>query len=467
MQNTHSGRQIHEFCRQRNFSHYILRCIIYGIIFLIALPMLIFLAVDPGQWKEWTSWLCILLCTFFGYKLFVAISALINPENGVLGKSLRVYSDGTVETDIPHMFRKVDEDLTDGCMTFGRLLVGKEWILGEEAMRVNRVRGIFRSNMLKKNAREYGIILVDDNDNILTATITRKSDWEAAYNYLTGLFPQADSGEMKDYMTFIAHSCEEREENNKRFERQSAEWQSRRNAEDTGFVFQIGKGEPTSNATLAQILDAIDTLEEKQEIWLTPCIPLQGKAGYNIRLSCRNTGKEALYRIGVFFVEGEEEVRLFVANFTKEDAKTILTDYVKKKAVPDVSQWEERIHTQETKKNENYILFVDSMRYDHILFDDVAEAFEWLKAGKCFRMLLRTPSWQTGYMCVESKTDKYKVEVVGYDSKHQIWGYRIHTVYGGHVINWLSNYYTNDEFPHITPEWQDISPEVRKWLNRK
>lgn len=410
----------------------------------------------------WGPFICMLVGVYFFVRLIRCILALMKPEWGKLGKSVRIYSDGTIHTDIQAIFAQIDKDIEENGKKFGKIWVGKDWILGIEAMRIDRIRGIFTFTMWRGKMREHSICLVDDQQNILTTSLTFVKQLDELNGYLTGLLPRTATGNFKDYLAFVAKDKEEMEAFNDEF-------LHGKTPETSEFVFTGTDGIPTSLATSELIRQSINALQPDERIRLVACNPPDSEWGNCTGMTCYRLDDEEQYALLAYFcTEDDREAAFVLRPVPTARAYAVLLTYFEKLEVPDVTTWEDQtymLYGQEPM--EDYVLYVDGHKYDHINFDDVLASFEDLKEGKCNAFLIRTPGWQNGYMEVTGTEDRYTVEVAGFDSKDEVRGFRTNTIYGGHVTYWLSEYYHQYKYPEIRDDWEDITAEVREKIQAK
>lgn len=231
------------------------------------------------------------------------------------------------------------------------------------------------------------------------------------------------------------------------------------------FVMKGADDIPTSLVTTDLIRQTMEQMQPGEHFMLTSMIPLKSAWGESYDLSCHRIDGERPFVIVAYFAGKDNESIVYTLRFiSTTKAYAILSNYFEKREVPDVSDWENQTHrlNQHTPL-EDYVLYVDGHKYDHITYEDVMVSWEELNEGKCKSILLRTPSWQNGYMGVVGSKDKYTVEVAGFDSNHEICGFRTQTKYGGHVTYWLSDYFHEYKYPEIRADWEDISEEVRAY----
>lgn len=378
------------------------------------------------------------------------------PRRGTLARSLRPYLEDWGTTDVLDLFSRIDKDMEEHGTQFDSVWVGREWVLGEEAMPIERIRGIFSFKTPTGSHPEWNICLVDDRRHVQITSLASERDMNKVYSHLTKLLPRAACGNFRDYMSFVGKTDEEMVLFNALF-------LSGDNDEKTEFVFRGSDGIPTSLITPDLIIETVDCLQPGQQVMLTPCIPLASPWGNSTSLACQRIDDDAFILIAYF--KGRE--RDLYASPVCSRVKTLkaLLDYFGTSQVPDPSGWEYLTpQVEQDVPKENYLLDVDDRTYEHITYDDVMASWEDLNEGKCRMILLHTLTCQSGYMQVSGSADNYTVEVVGLDSEDQICGYRTHTRYGGHVTQWLYDYYHEYKYPELRDDWDDITEELHKFI---
>lgn len=441
-------------CYARNRNHYIKWCLIYGLIMSFTFPpgvAMLFYA----QLFNWVSWVLTLVGALCLYKLVTGLLSIFNPDNGKLGRSVKRYSDGTIHTDVAFIFGEIEKDIHEHGKKFGCFWIGKEWALGEEAMRVEFIRGIFSFKIWKGKRYEYAICLVDEQENVQVTNLTREKELDALYDYLRERIPGAASGNFEDYTAFIGKDDAQREAFEQKFEAVKREGSKT-------FVFKDVDDMPTSHVTTELIRERMNTMEPGQRFILTPCLPIAFERGKCTYLSCHRVEAAGQFVLLLYYENTKGNPEIYALRFIPLlKARNILTDFFENKVVPDMTGWEDQSHLlRQERPLEDYVLYVDEHKYDHIDFGDVQASWENLNEGKCDRLLLRTPGWQNGYLEVAGTKDNYTVEVAGFDSNHQVHGFRTRTPYGGHVVHWLHEYYHHYKYPEIRDGWEDITEEV-------
>ena len=79
-----------------------------------------------------------------GYLAYTGLRDAFCPEKSQLARSIRQQLPYPEEAPpVKELFAMVDEDVRQNGQWFGRLAVGREWILGDEVSYIPRIRGVF------------------------------------------------------------------------------------------------------------------------------------------------------------------------------------------------------------------------------------------------------------------------------------------------------------------------------------
>lgn len=201
-------------CHDRNKDYYVKWCWIYAVVMFLALPADV-VTFFLGDGMGWIHIPLTLVGLFALCKWVICLLSIFHPEYGKLGRSLRRYSDGSIHTNVSSMFELIEKDIHENGRQFGKVWVGKEWVLGDEAMRIDRIRGIFDLRQWNTQRMDYYICLIDDLKNDQTTELILEVEMNRLYSYLTSIIPYARRGTYKDYMNFFRMSDAEMEFLNK------------------------------------------------------------------------------------------------------------------------------------------------------------------------------------------------------------------------------------------------------------
>ncbi|MDE7299934.1 MAG: hypothetical protein K2N94_14130 [Lachnospiraceae bacterium] len=167
-----------------------------------------------GLWAGW----CAVRDTFF-------------PARSALAKSIRGQLPYPEDAPpVEELFAMVDRDLKENGEWFDAVGIGREWVLGDQACRIDRIRGIFAVDELHQRHTQTGVrtnrslqlVLFDDRWQTASTTFTQPGELRAAAEYLSLRVPAAARGGRSQYLNFLAMDDIERERFELEFRRKQA-----------------------------------------------------------------------------------------------------------------------------------------------------------------------------------------------------------------------------------------------------
>lgn len=147
-----------------------------------------------------------------GYLAYTGLRDAFCPEKSQLARSIRQQLPYPEEAPpVKELFAMVDEDLRRNGQWFGRLAVGREWILGDEVSYIPRIRGVFwrdetktrhSGNRVTTN-RILQLWILDDRQQCRATDLRQPKELQAALDCLRQRIPAAvfakyDSREYND-----------------------------------------------------------------------------------------------------------------------------------------------------------------------------------------------------------------------------------------------------------------------------
>ena len=238
------------------------------------------------------------------------------PEKSALARSIRSQLPYPEEAPpVKELFAMVDQDLKQNGQWYGRLGVGREWVLGDEASSIPRIRGVF--SRVERHTRHagkrtqvtyiYEIWIVDDRRQQQVTSLRSKGEVEEAMDCLRRRAPAAVFGEYnsREYNDLIYAKEEERRYAQERAYRNRAaqyEEQNRREQEQRAQnqVLTLPDGSVTSRITwdtIHQLLLRPNQTGEIAPFQLVPGVPFQGQGRTFSRLVCLAGGMAQPTRI--------------------------------------------------------------------------------------------------------------------------------------------------------------------------
>lgn len=156
-----------------------------------------------------------LLCI---YETYTDLRDVFCPEKSRLAKSIRSQLPYPDEApDVAELFARVDQDIRANGIWFDRVAIGNEWVLGDEAAFIPRIRGVFPRNEMKmrvsgNRSQTYRIVqlwLVDDRKQTQCTDLRSPSELDMAVKCLRLRCPEAFFSEYKKLYDFVGKSEED------------------------------------------------------------------------------------------------------------------------------------------------------------------------------------------------------------------------------------------------------------------
>ncbi len=296
------------------------------------------------------------------YLAYAAIRDSFFPARSSLAKSIRnqlPYPDEA--PPVEELFAMVDKDLKENGRWFGPVGVGREWVLGDGASKIERIRGVFIINEIHRHHTQTGtrtsrnmeLVLVDDRGRRNGTTFQNLKDLEAAADYVALRVPEARRGSGSQCSSFLTMDESEREE----FERDFCQRRSRRVSEAArreilsegpqDMILKRRDGEVTSRVTAALVEDVLKRCLSGEEsgFELAPTRPIEGGGRSFRSLNCfvrtENPGEPKVLLVLEPVSSGEGENLGLALAADARRAEEILRGWIRRE-VPDLTDWDLR-----------------------------------------------------------------------------------------------------------------------------
>ena len=211
---------------------------------VLVISAALFCMLMVGLQQDRTSWetmdyVALVFCGVGGpllmiggfYLGYVAIRDTFFPEKSSLAQSIRnqlPYSDKSLSVE--KLFAMVDQDLKENGQWFGSVGIGREWVLGDGANRIDRIRGIFVVNEIHQHHTQTGtrtsrnmeLVLIDDRWQRTVTSFHSLKDLQAAADFLAFRVPEARRGVNSANMDFWTMDKRAREDFEREFRRKQA-----------------------------------------------------------------------------------------------------------------------------------------------------------------------------------------------------------------------------------------------------
>lgn len=421
------------------------------------------------------------------YMAYTALRDTFFPSRSALAQSIRSqlpYPDEAPE--VAKLFDMVDRDLKENGQWFGPVGIGKEWVLGDMANRIDRIRGIFVVDQVRvrsggngtRSSRTLELVLIDNRWQKSVTAFRDPGDLQAAADCLALRVPDARRGKNDQYANFLQMDESRREE----FERDFRQKQSRRTSAQVlqesmngpqDMILKLPNGEVTSRVSVSL---AEDTLRrclagEEAGFELIPTRPIEGENRAFRSLSCRvRTEAEGAPEVE-FMLTGGEEGSALVLSTDGRRAEDILRKWLRRE-VPELTGWRpQRIYTapepprpqSRESRARLSLLYASGAAENHTTFteEDIRLAAEGIVDGAYQLVDLTHPN---GYLwirvtagdrndarCTVEATRPGGPELEFYMTKMP----------PRRAAEWLTGYPGGEYLPG-GPEWKNITKQMKK-----
>lgn len=284
------------------------------------------------------------------YMVFHGIKDSFFPEKSALANSIRSQLPYPEEAPpVKELFSLVDGDLKEYGQWFDTLGIGQEWVLGDFATRIDRIRGIFvvdrsrqcHSGNHTRTVRELELVLIDDRWQHWSTSFKKPNELRAAADCLALKVPRARRGSNDQWSSFLNMNDEERES----FEREFRQKESRKVSADLqrellsggtqDMVLSTG-GEVTSRVTASLVEDHVRHCLSGEErcFTLTPNRPVE-RNGLTFR-AIHVSASEGRVWLGA---ETTDSTAIATKGVEEWEARRILLAWLRREA-PDTRSWE-------------------------------------------------------------------------------------------------------------------------------
>lgn len=288
-------------------------------------------------------------------QIVVVVRDACFPEKSALAQSIRSQLEYPDEApDVVELFSMVDNDIAQNGVWFGPLAVGKEWVLGDEASCLARVRGIFyvdeihhhHSSNGTKSSRILQLILLDDRRQTQTTDFLSPDDLEGAVLFLRECLPDAFYGKKAQMESLLKQTDEQWYQTEAALAQQRAERENAKNdfTKQQNTILRRADGSVTSRITLELLRDTLEECQKsaQEAFCLEATRPVSvGQADY-IALEC-TAGSSLGTQVRLLLVQapqtpGAAPGQGMQTLVEPEQAMRLMTDWLRRE-VEDPAQW--------------------------------------------------------------------------------------------------------------------------------
>lgn len=258
-----------------------------------------------------------LFCIIAAIGLFNVVRGAwrLFPTHTILGKSIlqqmKSYESFSDVVDT------INGDMEQEPHVFGSVHMGRKWIVGLEAMRLENIRGVF---WFDQAMEDYVLCCVDKAQNIWAESLRYSDDRDKAAKYLQTTLPDVASGDKDAYIAFLGGET-------------ATTKQTTTNAQvpvilppNVLFSFVTANGIPTSNFTYETVCEALRSLENSSGIALRVLTPGMVSEISFVR-------EASWWSVDVLYHLDDEQCHI-VQTVDEKQAESILETIIKQKRLP-------------------------------------------------------------------------------------------------------------------------------------
>lgn len=381
------------------------------------------------------------LLAVFGMMWLLRSVYFLLPQNSVFGRSVILQG----KRELRSLCKEIDGDLMDGGRMAGPLAVGRKWIVGDEAMLLSRVCGIFTVSSNRQWRHALFLVDVDGNAQI---TVMEEGELQAAAERLRETLPHASGGGAEELGAFLELRADQR----RRFLKPGGPdgpWDP-----GTRLAFLGGDGIPTSHFCGADVEAAFREMKPGGSVGFT-LTGVEIPQGAGMALLAERDGEG--YRLSIPF-ETESGVERAVCPVKPETALAALQMVLKTGRMPDFSNW------GRVKPNEPpppYQLIVDRQLYRHITQEDVDRTLEGLAAGTYRAFSLMRPDRSSGGLFVDRVPEGGYQVLAAVPAGEDLKWMETNTARDDQIHFWTRTYYEQSVFPYLSG-WEDVTKVMER-----
>lgn len=177
---------------------------------------------EKAELSDWAVWIVsggafLLFTGCFLYETYTDLRDALCPAKSRLAKSIRSQLPYPDEAPpVEELFAMVDRDIQANGQWFDRVAIGREWVLGDDASSIPRIRGVFSRDEVKvrvtgnrrQSTRIVELWIVDDRRQLQTTTLRSPSELQMAAACLRLRAPEARFDSYERMSAFIGQTEE-------------------------------------------------------------------------------------------------------------------------------------------------------------------------------------------------------------------------------------------------------------------
>lgn len=427
------------------------------------------------------------------YISFIGVRDTFFPAKSALAQSIRnqlPYPDEA--PPVEKLFAMVDADLKENGQWFHSVGIGKEWVLGDLANRIDRIRGIFTEDKIHSHHTQHGtqssrslkLILIDNRWQKSVTDFNNPKELQAAADCLALRVPDAARGKNDQCSNFLNMDDIQKE----KFEREFRQKQSLRASDQMqkevlrggpqDMILRQADGSVTSRVTSSLVEERLKSCLKGEETGfsLIPTRPVKenGEAFQGLHCSViQEGGRMEKVLLLLEQVPSGGNLNLAMGLETEpRQAREILQGWLRRQ-IPNLAGWEQRQmpaisqntapQPQQTAKARLVLVFASGASEGHTTFtqEDVQVAAEGLIDGTYQMVDLTLPP---GYLWIRVEAgDKMDGRCTVEATRPDLDKLRFFSIKASprQAAFWLTAYALGEFLPGENG-WKDITKQMEK-----
>lgn len=420
------------------------------------------------------------------YVGYTSLRDVFCPEKSTLAQSIRSQMPYPEEApSAREMFAMVDKDIQENGKWFDKVAVGKEWVLGEQASYIPRIRAVFpRDEIVRRHSggrvqtsRIVELWIMDDRHQVQSTTL---KDYRELQPLVDCIQLRAPDALILPYSEFDKYNFMEEEEWEKvlqdfrlRDGRRKASQPRTAPQMSQNMILTRADGSVTSRLSMDVLSQTLEECMQAPEetFFLTPSQPIQGETGAYMELLC-SAGMALEGKVRMLLVEapaaqgGQPESGLH-GMVNPEEAEKALAAWLSGK-MPDTTGWTQVQLKMERQENPQELqppkLSLISSRgvsqnHENFTLEDVQVAADGMVDGSYQQVDLTLPGgWLWMRLAAGNADDGRCTVLVSRADPDTLRLFKIKTT-PRKAAAWLMDFARGQFRPDWT-QWEDITKEV-------
>lgn len=283
------------------------------------------------------------------YEGYTAIRDAFFPEKSRLANSIRSQlPNPDMAPGVQELFAMVDKDIAENGQWFDRIAIGKEWVLGDDATYIPRIRAVFGRNELKtvhrksrtQATRIIQLLIVDDRQQVQITGLRNPRELEAILTCLRLRTPAALFLPYKEYTGFCGKTDLEWASMERDFRQRQAQMapQTRQTTSDQNIILTDAAGVRTSLVTSQSILAQIDSVIPGKGFELEFLRPIPAGDKGQVQKMRWVTLRDKIVLVASM-MQNDGVSYALQKSLDKNNAQNIMMTVFETRSLPDFSDW--------------------------------------------------------------------------------------------------------------------------------